>query len=101
VRNSAKGSSILFDYFKDSVIKGTSEVGKNIRDFAAEQGEPYQFGLNEGEVATFLAKRGFSKVQNVTSEDYKKAYFKGVNEGRTVSSLLNFAHAVIEEGELA
>jgi methyltransferase (TIGR00027 family) len=101
VRNSAKGSSILFDYFKDSVIKGTSEVGKNIRDFAAEQGEPYQFGLNEGEVATFLAKRGFSQVQNVTSEDYKKAYFKGVNEGRTVSSLLNFAHAVIEEGELA
>ena len=47
-------------------------------------------------VEEFLVERGFSKIHNVTSDDYKKAYFHGANEGRTVCSLLYFAHAVVE-----
>lgn len=94
--NSGKGSSIIFDYYLESVIDGTCEVGRNIRDFSKQVGEPLLFGIKEGTVETFLAERGFSKIKNVTSEDYNKVYFQGVNEGRTVSSLLNFVHAVIE-----
>ena len=60
-----------------------------------QYGEPLRFGFKEGMVEEFLEKRVFSKVCNVTSEDYKNAYFQGSNKGRTVSSLLYFAHAVV------
>jgi O-methyltransferase involved in polyketide biosynthesis len=55
-----------------------------------------QFGLEAEAIEEFLTKRGFSKVCNVTSEDYKKAYFHEVNEGRAVCSLMSFVHAVVE-----
>lgn len=98
MNNSARGSEVLFDYFLQSVVDETCELEteKNMRDFAAQQGEPFQFGIKEGEVETFLAERGFSKVRNVTSEDYKKAYFHGINESRAVCNLMAFAHAVVE-----
>jgi methyltransferase (TIGR00027 family) len=96
LNNSAKGSAVLFDYFLQSVVDGTCETGKNMRDFAAQQGEPFLFGIEEGTVEAFLAERGFSKARNVTSEDYKKAYFHGINESRTVCNLLAFAHAVVK-----
>lgn len=99
VKNSGKGSSIIFDYYPQSLVDGTSELetAKNIRDFVAQQGEPLLFGIKEGAVEAFLAERGFSQIRNVTSEDYKKAYFQGANEGRAVSNLLFFAHAVIDK----
>lgn len=97
VKNSGEGSAVLFDYHPQSVVNGSSEsvTGRNIWKHVSLLGEPFQFGI-EGSVETFLAKRGFSKVQNVTSEDYKKAYFHGANEDRAVFSLLYFAHAVVE-----
>lgn len=99
VRNSGKGSMVIFDYYPQSLVDGTSELeaAKNIRDFVAQQGEPLLFGIDEGMVEAFLAERGFSRVRNVTSEDYKKAYFHRVNEGRAVSNLLFFAHAVVDK----
>jgi methyltransferase (TIGR00027 family) len=97
-RNSGKGSSIIFDYYPQSTVDGTSESesAKNIREFVVQQGEPLKFGIEEGMVDTFLAQRGFSKIHNVTCDDYKKAYFHGKNENRDVSSLLLFVHAVTE-----
>ncbi|HSD58218.1 MAG TPA: class I SAM-dependent methyltransferase [Methanotrichaceae archaeon] len=96
VRSSCKGSSILFDYFPPSLTEGTSEAGRFLKISLEKSGTPFQFGLEERTVETFLTQRGFSQIHNVTCMDYKKAYFQGVNEGRTVSSLLNFVHAVIE-----
>lgn len=95
-KNSGKDSAILFDYYPQSVVDGICELEKNMRDFAAQQGEPFKFGIKEGTVEAFLTARGFSQIQNVTSEDYKGLYFHGVNASRTVSPLLYFAHAVIE-----
>ncbi len=96
VNNSAKGSTVLFDYFLQSVVDGTCETGKNMRDFAAQQGEPFLFGIEDGAAEAFLTERGFSQVQNITSDDYKNAYFHGVNKDRAVCSLLSFVHAVVE-----
>ncbi|VVB69127.1 Leucine carboxyl methyltransferase [uncultured archaeon] len=98
VRNSGEGSCIIFDYYPQSVVDGTSELeaAKNIRNFVISQGEPLQFGIEEGAVEAFLKRRGFSRIGNVSSEDYKKAYFHGVNRDRAVSNLLSFAWAVIE-----
>jgi methyltransferase (TIGR00027 family) len=95
IGNSGKGSAILFDYFPDSVIKGTCDAGRNMREYAEKAGEPLQFGIPKGTVESFLAKRGFSQIQNVTSEDYKKAYFHGANNVRMVSNLLSIVHATI------
>lgn len=97
-KNSGKSSTILFDYHPQSVVDGNSdlETGRNICAHVSQMGEPFLFGIVDGALETFLAERGFTKIQNVTSEGYKKAYFKGVNEGRAVFSLLYFAHAEIE-----
>jgi len=98
VNNSGKGSWVIFDYYPDFMVDGESEldVANNIRNFLIQQGEPLKFGIREGSVEAFLTERGLSRVQNVTSEDYKRAYFHGKNEGRAVCSLLSFAHAMVE-----
>lgn len=98
VENSAKGSSIIFDYYPKSVVDGTCklEIGKNIRNFVIQQGEPLQFGIDEHKLEEFLSKRGFTEIQNVNSENYKKAYFHGKNENRKVCNLLFFAHAILK-----
>jgi len=96
--NSGRSSAIVFDYIPKSVVDGTCELqaGKNWRKGLMDVGEPFLFGIKEGEIETFLTHRGFSKVKSVTSKDYKKAYFFGKNEGREVNSLLSFAYAVVE-----
>jgi methyltransferase (TIGR00027 family) len=97
VHNSGKGSSIIFDYIPLSVVDGTCEfeAGKNWRKGVMDAGEPFLFGIEPGTLETFLVRRGFAQVRNLTSEDYKKAYFRGKNEGRTVNSLMSFAYAVV------
>jgi methyltransferase (TIGR00027 family) len=98
VHNSGKGSSIIFDYIPLSVVDGTCELeaGQNWRKGVMDVGEPFKFGINDGETESFLTQRGFTKIRNVTSKDYKKAYFYGKNEDREVNSLLSFAYAVVE-----
>ncbi len=96
--NSGKGSAVIFDYFPESVVKGTNKlkIAQDIRNFAIQQGEPLQFGIKDGELEEFLNSFGFSNIQNVTSEDYKKLYFHDKNEKRNVCELVYFAHAVVE-----
>ena len=93
--SSGRGSTIVFDYFPKSMVDGTckSEVGKRIRERVERYGEPLKFGIREGAVVDFLTQRGFFDVKDVTSEDYKKAYFRGANANRDVCSLYSFAHA--------
>jgi len=97
-KNSGKGSSIIFDYFPQSVVDGstTLEVGRNIHNGMAQGDEPLRFGIDEDRIEIFLTERGFSHAVNVTSQDYKEAYFHGINKDRTVCSLLLFVHAVVE-----
>lgn len=96
--NAGRGSAVVFDYIPESVVDGTCELqaGRNWQKGVTDAGEPFQFGIKEGEIEAFLTQRGFSKVRNVTGEDYKKAYFFGKNEDRAVNNLLSFAYAVVE-----
>ncbi len=97
VENSAKGSSVIFDYYPESVVDGTCklEIGNNIRNHLIQLGEPLQFGIKEEEVEEFLKEFGFSNIKNITSEDYKRAYFHGKNQNRDVCSLLLFAQGEV------
>lgn len=98
VNNSGNGSQIIFDYYPESVVDGTTElvVGQNIRNFLIQMEEPLQFGIKKGTIEKFLSSYGFSKIKNVTSADYKKAYFNGKNKNRDVCNLLYFAQAVVK-----
>jgi methyltransferase (TIGR00027 family) len=102
VENSGKDSAVIFDYYPESVVDGTCtlEIGKNIRNHLIQLGEPLQFGIEEEKIEDFLIQFGFSNVENVTSEDYKKEYFHGKNENRDVCELLCFVHAVIGFGNI-
>jgi methyltransferase (TIGR00027 family) len=108
VKNSSSGSAIIFDYvYESSIDRANGICGirctacdqneiKNAKKDMAEQGEPYKFGVKDGTIEIFLSERGFSKILNVTAEDYKKIYFKGINESRPVCYLSNFAHAIVK-----
>lgn len=98
VKNSAKGSVIIFDYLFKSVVDGSTplEAGRNLQKGLAESGEPLKFGIEDGRIEEFLANRGFSQIFNATGREYKEAYFQGKNKDRIVSELLSFAHATIE-----
>ena len=63
VKNSAKGSAILFDYLSKSVVDGSTHLmaGRNLQKGMERSGEPLKFGIDGGGVEKFLADRGFSR----------------------------------------
>lgn len=97
VHNAGIGSAILFDYYPVSVVDGSSdrEIAKNIRNFTQMVGEPLQFGIPDGDVVRTLTEYGFSRVRNVTSDEYKNLFFHGKNADRPVCDLLSFVSAEV------
>lgn len=96
--SSGKGSAVAFDYgraYSGSTTDGYRKESQATRKFAESQGDTLRFAM-VGPVDAFLTNRGFSKVRNMTEEDYKKAYFHGKNARRNVSGLLWFAYAMVE-----
>jgi len=99
VKNSGNGSAVIFDY--GSIPANFNEnpdrrVAESLTKVMEESDESMKFALEEGMVEKFLSERGFSNIVDVTSEDYKKAYFRGKNKDRQVFSMMSFVHAVIE-----
>ncbi len=96
-RNSGKGSSIIFDYAFQSSMDAASENGdaKKWREAYERRGEPPKFAVKEDAIGEFLAQRGFYRVESVSMESVKKAYFKGVNENRQVTHLGGIVHATV------
>ncbi len=98
VGNSDNGSAVIFDYA--SLTPNIDEnrdkkISENLIKFMKESGEAMKFGLEEGTAEKFLSRRGFSNIVDVTSDDYKKAYFHGKNKDREIFSLMSFVHAEI------
>jgi len=69
LKNSGSGSSIIFDYYPESVVNGSCklEIAKNIRKFVIQQGEPLQFGIEDGRTEEFLDNKGFKQIKNIRS----------------------------------
>lgn len=95
--NSGEGSTIISDYFDQCVVDETCEVGRIFRSYAELVGETLKFGLKEKIIEEFLLERGFSNIKNVNSEDYKKAYFRGINKNREICSQVYFVHATVNK----
>ena len=99
VKNSSKGSAVIFDYgsIPANIDKNQDiDVAENIGKSLEESGEHVQFALKEGTVKKFLSNQGFSNIKDITSEDYKKAYFHGKNKDREVYSFISFVYAMVE-----
>ena len=99
VKNSGKGSFVIFDY--GSISSNFSEnpdrkIAENLLKFMEKSGEAMKFGLDEGTAEIFLSERGFSKICDMPIEDYKKMNFQGKNKDRDVYSLMSFVHAVVQ-----
>ena len=97
VNASGPGSSLVADYFSDSVIEGTSPLkeAQVLRQFVENEGAPLQFGIEESKVEAFFKERGFQAVTNVTSASCKGKYFKDASCDRNVSPMFNFVHATV------
>lgn len=89
--HSGPGSAVIFDYFytetlRDMKLKSTRRILRVI-------GERLTFGIDEGEIESFLVRRGFRDVRNADDEELKRLYFTGPNAGRTVSKGVAIASA--------
>jgi methyltransferase (TIGR00027 family) len=99
--NSAKGSSMVFDYFVQMTADEANESGisrkklEEIAQSAKRQGEPVLFRMRPQSVREFLSRRGFQLKANVTAQELKRLYFKGRNQRRKVSAHLAVVHATV------
>jgi methyltransferase (TIGR00027 family) len=93
--NSGQGSSVVFDYYFESVVDGTADLieVKKLRQTAARVREPLLFGIREDSIGEFLSSRGFDLVQNLSGKSLEDAYFKGKGQQRKVFPLIAIVSA--------
>jgi len=97
--HSGDGSTVIFDYMYNEIFQDESRNDvKALRRSARISGEEYLFGIDRGQIGTFLKQRGFDDVQNATLEDLKQKYFTGVNAGRVVPTGIAIASARVMRG---
>jgi|MudIll2142460700_1097286.scaffolds.fasta_scaffold01776_7 methyltransferase (TIGR00027 family) len=99
--NSARGSSIVFDYFVQMSADEARESGtsqwrlERIAQSGRLAGEPVLFRMRPESVGEYLSGRGFQLKANVTAQDMKRLYFEGKNQRRPVSPHLAVVHATV------
>ena len=93
VHSSSKENAVVFDYGR--VKPDTTHKGKSGYEFAKQRGEPVKSSINKP-IEKFLSERGFYKIKNMSSKDYKKAYFYGKNADREVNDMAAFVYAVVK-----
>jgi methyltransferase (TIGR00027 family) len=91
-KNSAAGSSVVFDYIPPSVVEGTYtkdpyaiQVADTVRGF----GEPFTFGTIPDKSGAFLKTQGLKQVSNIGHDDMVKRYMTGSN-GKPFGTVPNF-----------
>ena len=86
-------SEIVFDYIYSSVLRGEnryygeSEVYNGVKD----RDEPWCFGIEEGEIVSFLENKNLKLIQNLNSKDLERKYFE--DNGKILSKI-NGTHAI-------
>jgi methyltransferase (TIGR00027 family) len=93
--NSASGSRIAFDHIYAGVIRRENRYygEQGAFEMVANVGETWTFGLEEGEIGEFLAKRGFDLVDQYTSTDLEKRYFSEVDG--SLHARVNGTHRIV------
>ncbi len=74
---SAPGSSVVFDYMPLGVIQGdfkTYPDARYLSFWVSYRGEPFIFGIPEGESASYVSKRGLQVMSDLNPKDLEKRY---------------------------
>ena len=98
--NSGTGSTVAFDYFYDSVIKGTcnSFGAKELNESARKVGEKFIFGIKEGRAREFLKENGFTLINNYTPEEFEEKYLS-IDGGNNIGKMYGFAGHIYAKQE--
>jgi methyltransferase (TIGR00027 family) len=77
-RLSPPGSVLIFTYLDRAIIDRPDSFPEARRWLAGVRsaGEPWTFGLEPGEVAAYLAQRGFALQEDVSTADAGERYFR-------------------------
>ncbi len=83
--HSGPDSAVIFDYICNETLRDTTQgYGKALARAGKLSSEPYVFGIDRGQVGTFLTQRGFCDVIDMPVEDLKPKYFTGPNAARAI-----------------
>ncbi len=77
VARAAKRSSIVFDYTHRSALEHPDLKAKKHLAVTAKMGEPYQFGVDPGDLAALLAPHELSLEENLSADDLGARYLVG------------------------
>jgi methyltransferase (TIGR00027 family) len=95
--HSGAGSAVIFDFFYNEFLQDTSRPDvKRLRRIMRVIDEEHIFGLDEGKVAEFLRRRGFSDVHVADPGELKRLYFTGANAGREIAQGAAIASARVK-----
>jgi methyltransferase (TIGR00027 family) len=94
-KHARPGSKIIFDYIYASVLRRENRYYGEQGIFAtvAKTGEIWTFGLEEGEVESFLARRGFEMLAHYTPVELEQLYL--TEEDGTLHGRVNGTHCIV------
>ena len=93
--HAASGSRIIFDYIYASVLRKENRYygEQGIFETVSKAGEGWTFGIEEGEVESFLDKRGFEMLIHYTPAELEKLYL--TTEDGTLHGRVNGTHCIV------
>jgi methyltransferase (TIGR00027 family) len=88
------GSEVVFDFIQASVLRheGTRYGEKGTTKTMAKTGEPWRFGLEEGEIGPFLSRYGFELRDRRDARDLEEMFFQDPAGG--VVGRINATHCL-------
>lgn len=94
-QNSGAESTLVFDYFFESVIDGTctSYGADKLAESVSDLNEHFKFGIQEGKAIEFLEKNGFSLIAHYSPNEFEEKYLKD-DTGYLFGKMYGFAGQV-------
>lgn len=97
---SAPGSSVVYDYMPLAIIKGDFKEYTDMRGltlWARYRGEPFIFGITEGEGSAYIEARGLEVLSDIGPQEMEVRYLTrsdGMLDGRCASGF-RIMHAAV------
>lgn len=93
--HSAPRSQVVFDYLYASVLRRENRYygEQGIFETVFKTGEGWTFGLEDGEIESFLSERGFDIVAHYTPPELEKLYLTA--EDGTLHGRVNGTHCIV------
>jgi methyltransferase (TIGR00027 family) len=97
-KHSGPESAVIFDYFYNETLHDPHRADvKAMQRTAQLMGEAYMFGVDQGQIESFLSQRGFHDIRNTELDDIKRLYFTGPNAGRVMATGIAIVSAKVNK----